>query len=74
MSIYAKLGVGELWRYDGIALVFYHLQVDQYVKVARSPTFPMLSPARILEFITDCQTQGILGAVKNLRTWMQNQP
>jgi Uma2 family endonuclease len=74
MSIYAKLGVGELWRYDGITLVFYHLQVDQYVEVARSPAFPMLSPARILEFITDCQTQGILGAVKNLRTWMQNQP
>jgi hypothetical protein len=34
----------------------------------------MLSPARILEFITDCQTQGILASVKNLRTWMQNQP
>jgi Uma2 family endonuclease len=74
MSIYAKLGVGELWRYDGTILVFYHLQFDQYVEVARSPTFPMLSPARILEFITDCQTQGILGAVKNLRTWIQNQP
>jgi Uma2 family endonuclease len=73
-SIYAKLGVGELWRYDGTTLVFYHLQVDQYVEVARSPTFPMLYPARILEFITDCQTQGILGAVKILRTWIQNQP
>jgi Uma2 family endonuclease len=74
MSIYAKLGVGELWRYDGTTLIFYHLQVDQYVEVARSITFPILSPDRILEFITDCQTQGILGAVKLLRTWIQNQP
>jgi Uma2 family endonuclease len=74
MSIYAKLGVGELWWYDGTTLVFYHLQVDQYVEVARSPTFPMLSPARILEFITDCQTQGILASVKILRTWIKNQP
>jgi Uma2 family endonuclease len=73
MSIYAKLGVGELWRYDGTTLVFYHLQVDKYVEVARSPTFPILPPARILEFIADCQIQGILAAVKILRGWIQNQ-
>jgi Uma2 family endonuclease len=73
MSIYAKLGVGELWRYDGTTMVFHHLQAGEYVEVARSPTFPMLSPARILEFIADCQTQGILAAVKTLRTWIQRQ-
>jgi Uma2 family endonuclease len=73
LSIYAKLGVNELWRYDGTTLVFYSLQASRYVEVDRSLTFPMLSPARILEFITDCQTQGILVAVKILRTWIQNQ-
>jgi Uma2 family endonuclease len=31
MSIYAKLGVSELWRYDGATLVFYHQQADEYV-------------------------------------------
>ncbi len=73
MSIYAKLGVGELWRYDGITIAFYCLQAGEYVEVARSPTFPILSPARILEFIKDCQTQGILASVKILRTWIHNQ-
>jgi hypothetical protein len=35
---------------------FYQLQSGRYVSVDRSPTFPILSPDRVLEFITDCQT------------------
>jgi hypothetical protein len=46
------------------------LQAGEYVEVTRSPTFPILAPARILEFITDCQTQGILASVKILRAWI----
>jgi Uma2 family endonuclease len=70
LSLYATLGVGEVWRYDGAILIFYQLQSGSYVSVDRSPTFPILSPDRVLEFLTDCQTDGINRAVKNLRKWI----
>ncbi|WP_310429912.1 Uma2 family endonuclease [Chamaesiphon sp. VAR_48_metabat_135_sub] len=71
LTLYATLGVGEVWRYDGKTLIFYQLQSDKYEIVDRSPTFPILSPDRVLEFLTDCQIDGINQAVKNLRKWIQ---
>jgi Uma2 family endonuclease len=71
LALYATLGVGEVWRYDGVELIFYQLQSGKYVVVDRSPTFPMLAPARVLEFLAECQTEGINQAVKNLRKWVQ---
>lgn len=71
LSLYATLGIGEVWRYDGAILTFYQLQSGRYVSVDRSPTFPILSPDQVLEFLTDCQTDGVNQAVKNLRKWIQ---
>lgn len=71
LALYATLGVGEVWRYDGAELIFYQLQSAKYVAVDRSPTFPMLAPARVLEFLAECQTDGVNQAVKNLRKWVQ---
>jgi Uma2 family endonuclease len=71
LALYAKLGVGELWRYDGAELIFYQLRSGSYVSVDLSPTFPMLSSVRVLEFLADCQTEGINRSVKMLREWIQ---
>jgi Uma2 family endonuclease len=71
LALYATLGVGEVWRYDGNALIFYQLQSGEYVAVDRSPTFTMLSPDRVLEFLADSQTHGINRAVKMLKEWIQ---
>jgi Uma2 family endonuclease len=71
LALYATLGVDEVWRYDGNALTFYHLQSGKYVIVDRSPTFKMLSPDRVLEFLADCQTHGINRAVKMLKEWIK---
>ncbi len=71
LSLYAELGVSEVWRYNGSELIFYQLQSGKHAIVDRSPTFPILSPDRVLEFLADCQTDGINQAVKNLRTWVQ---
>jgi Uma2 family endonuclease len=72
LSLYATLGVGEVWRYDGTVLKFYQLQSGGYVSVDRSPTFPTLSPDQVLEFLADCQTDGINQAVKKLRAWVRS--
>jgi Uma2 family endonuclease len=71
LALYATLGVGEVWRYNGSELIFYQLQSGKYTIVDRSPTFPILSPDRVLEFLADCQADGINQAVKNLRKWIQ---
>ena len=71
LALYATLGVGEVWRYDGAELIFYQLQSAKYVVVDRSPTFPILAPARVLEFLGECQTDGVNQAVKNLRKWVR---
>jgi len=43
MPIYAALGVGEVWRYDGKALRVEQLQADgTYARQPRSPSFPFL--------------------------------
>jgi Uma2 family endonuclease len=71
LALYARLGVGEVWRYDGAELVFYQLQSGEYTIVDRSPTFKSLSPDRVLEFLADSQTHGINRAVKMLKEWVQ---
>jgi Uma2 family endonuclease len=71
LALYATLGVGEVWRYNGSELIFYQLQSGKYKSVDRSPTFPNLSPDRVLEFLADCQADGINQSVKNLRKWIQ---
>ena len=71
LALYATLGVGEVWRYDGAELIFYQLQSGKYLVVDLSPTFPMLSPGRVLEFLAECQIEGVNQAVKNLRQWVR---
>jgi Uma2 family endonuclease len=71
LALYATLGVSEVWRYDGTALIFYQLQSGKYVSVDRSPTFTILSPDRVLDFLSDCQIHGMNRAVKLLKEWIQ---
>jgi Uma2 family endonuclease len=71
LALYGRLGVGEVWRYNGTELVFYQLQSGEYVAVDRSPTFPILSSTRVLEFLADCQIHGINRAVKIFKEWIQ---
>jgi Uma2 family endonuclease len=71
LALYAALGVPELWLYDGQALTFYQLQDGVYAVVGWSPTFSELEPARVLEFLVDCRSIGVSGAVRSLRQWIQ---
>jgi Uma2 family endonuclease len=72
LAVYATLGVGEVWRYNGSVITFYQLQSGSYIVVDRSPTFQLLSPARVLEFLTDCQIHGVNQAVKMFREWIRS--
>jgi Uma2 family endonuclease len=50
-SIYADLGVPEIWRYDGQALTIYQLQEGSYVSCDRSPALPVLSASELSRFL-----------------------
>ena len=51
-SIYAALGVPELWRFDGDALTIHRLSgKGRYEPVKVSPTFPQVSPAELAKFV-----------------------
>ena len=42
LSLYASLGVPEVWRYDGNRLIIYQLEAQEYTERDVSPTFPFL--------------------------------
>lgn len=73
MSIYAALGVPELWRFDGESLQAYELLEGAYVLRLHSPTFPFLPLGEIVDLLH----QSILIADdrnlrRNLRTWVRD--
>ncbi len=66
-SIYAALGVPELWRYRQQALEVYHLVGENYESSATSIAFPFLRIAEIPTFIEQAKTIGQRAAVRLFR-------
>lgn len=66
-SIYAALGVPELWRYGRESLQVYQLVEGKYEKCDRSLAFPFLPVAEIPGFIEQSRTVGQRAAVRLFR-------
>jgi Uma2 family endonuclease len=66
-SIYAALGVPELWRYRRESLQVYHLVDGKYEMCDRSLAFPFLPVAEIPGFIEQSRTVGQRAAVRLFR-------
>ena len=66
-SIYAALGVPEIWRYDGAQVQMYDLTGETYVGVAESQFFPGLTCSMLLEFLQLCRAQGQTTALMAVR-------
>jgi Uma2 family endonuclease len=73
MSIYAALGVPELWRYDEPVLQLYQLQAGQYVPCTVSPTFANLPLTQIPQFLAESLISGEIPAIRSFRTWVKQQ-
>nr|WP_279611614.1 Uma2 family endonuclease [Thermostichus vulcanus] len=70
IDAYTRLGVPELWVYEGTELKIYTLQSGQYQNSATSPTFPNLP---ILEWVSEVLAQSrAIGRSPALRTFRQN--
>jgi Uma2 family endonuclease len=75
LSIYAGLGVPELWRYDEGKVEFYHLEDDYYAAIRKSDLFPFLTPAVVAEAIERGDNEDINAMRREFRNWVQkNKP
>lgn len=74
LSIYAQLGVPEVWRWQGQTLTFYSLMPDgaDYMAVSTSRSFPGLKPEDLLPFLDKFRTTPNIGQVlQELRDWLR---
>ncbi len=70
-ALYASMGVPEFWRYDGREWRIYQLQGTEYLEVANSPTFPIVSKEKLYEFLAVAQRDEVEAEV-NLREWVRS--
>jgi Uma2 family endonuclease len=72
LSIYAALGVPEVWRLDGDTLAFHVLGAKgAYTSAAASRSFPLVTPADLLGFLQQARQAGDENAVIRLfRSWI----
>jgi Uma2 family endonuclease len=72
LSIYAALGVPEVWRLDGDTLTFHVLGAKgAYTSAAASRSFPLVTPADLLAFLQQARQAGDENAVIRLfRSWV----
>jgi Uma2 family endonuclease len=73
MSIYAALGISEVWRFDGVTLEFFFLKAESYEQLTTSSTFPKVQPADLLEFIKMAATTDDTTVIRAFRRWLKQQ-
>ncbi|NEO57951.1 MAG: Uma2 family endonuclease [Okeania sp. SIO3B5] len=72
LTIYAALGIGEIWRFDGENLFIYCLQNGSYQEQEKSNVLPILSKSVILNFLTRRGEKGENSLLREFREWLQN--
>ena len=72
LSLYASLGVPEVWRYDGNRLIIYQLEAQEYAERDVSPTFPFLSQVEMLRFLELRRTTKEKALIRLFREWVRS--
>jgi Uma2 family endonuclease len=70
LIIYAALGVGEIWQFNGQFLRIYQLINSQYQEVTKSLLFPFLNSEDITIFLNQYQG-GEMALIKAFRLWVK---
>ena len=71
-AIYAKLGVPEVWRYDGHVITIHQLVGDLYVLCDRSIAFPLLKAIDLQNFLELKSTLKENALIRQVREWAIN--
>ena len=73
-SIYAALGVGEVWRYDGEVLKIDLLEGADYIPANQSRALPILTSEILTDFLRRMREAGDFQALFEFDEWIQKQP
>ena len=71
-SIYARLGIPEIWCYDSGELKIYLLQAGEYLESEKSLVFPSLEIRDLPQIIEQNRTNGRRAIRKAVREWVRN--
>ncbi|MDQ3256327.1 MAG: Uma2 family endonuclease [Acidobacteriota bacterium] len=71
--IYAALGVGEVWRYDGEQLQIHLLKKDAYVPATESQAVPMLTGDILTNYLARLREEGEMQSLVAFDEWLQTQ-
>jgi Uma2 family endonuclease len=69
LPIFAKLGVPEVWRYDGSRTTVHLLKGEVYVQQERSRALPRLTGEIITTFLNESRTLDRLTWLRKIRKW-----
>ncbi|HVJ68034.1 MAG TPA: Uma2 family endonuclease [Caulifigura sp.] len=73
-EIYSRLGVTELWTFDGANLTALHRQDDgSHHEVERSIAFPFLEVSQLVPFLTMDSSVGETAIMKQFLAWLESQ-
>lgn len=70
LGIYAAVGIGEIWRFDGQELFIYCLKNGSYQQRENSQVLPILSKSMILKFIKKRREIGENALIREFRQWI----
>jgi Uma2 family endonuclease len=74
LSIYAALGVPEVWRLEGQTLTFHLLGAGRsYSAAGHSLAFPFVTPADLMSFLALCAGQDETSVTCQFRAWVRQQ-
>ena len=74
LSIFATVGVPEVWRYEGERVRMLALAGDRYVEREQSLAFPALRCAHLGELLTASQQMPRTAWLRHVRAWAQASP
>ena len=67
--IYARLGVHEVWRYDGARATIFVLEAGEYVEAGESAAMPPLTAGVLARFIEESASLGSTSWMRRVREW-----
>ncbi|MDJ0595249.1 MAG: Uma2 family endonuclease [Pleurocapsa sp. MO_226.B13] len=73
LTLYASMGIPELWRFNGSLLRIYTLADQQYTEVEFSPTFNPIPVKEIPRFLQQTKTKGENAITRDFRGWVKQQ-
>jgi Uma2 family endonuclease len=72
MSIYAALGVPEVWRVTAAGLTFHILEAGRYKVRSHSLSFPLLTSADLVDFLQQMPKTDATTMALHFRKWVRD--